>query len=141
MLGERMATENKAKQPRKRKMPETVRERAEKVSAKKSTPKKTDKVKAKIHRPLSKLRRIGAKEYHPIKTPDNKAGRILGKRIRFVPKFITESWAELKQVTWPTKREAASKTVAVIGFAIAFAIFVQLLDTLFSRVVKEIILR
>lgn len=136
-----MANDSKPKQPRKRKMPETVRERAEKVSAKKAAPKKTDKVRAKIHRPLSKLRRIGAKEYHPIKTPDNKAGRILGKRVRFVPRFISSSWAELRQVTWPTKREAASKTVAVIGFAIAFAIFVQVLDTVFSRVVKEIILR
>lgn len=136
-----MATDTKPKQPRKRKMPETVRERAEKVSAKKAAPKKTAKVKAKIHRPLSKLRRIGAKEYHPIKTPDNKAGRILGKRVRFVPKFISASWVELRQVTWPTKREAASKTVAVLGFAVAFAIFVQVLDTVFSRVVKEIILR
>ena len=136
-----MATDKQAKAPRRKKMPETVRERAEKESIKKSTPKKTAKVRAKIHRPLSKLRRIGAKEYHPIKTPDNKAGRVMGKRVRFVPKFVSESWAELKQVTWPTKREAASKTIAVIGFAIAFTIFVQLLDFIFSKVVKEIILR
>lgn len=136
-----MANEEKAKQPRKRKMPETVRERAEKVSAKKSAPKKSAKVRAKIHKPLSSLRKVAATEYHPLKTPDTKTGRILGKRVRFVPKFITESWQELRQVTWPTKREAASKTVAVIGFAIVFAIFVQVLDTIFSRVVKEIILR
>ncbi|MEZ6330940.1 MAG: preprotein translocase subunit SecE [Candidatus Saccharimonadales bacterium] len=136
-----MATEKQAKAPRKKKMPETVRERAEKGSIKKSKPKKSAKVKATIHRPLSKLRRIGAKEYHPIKTPDNKVGRVLGKRVRFIPKFITESWSELKQVTWPTKREAASKTGAVIAFAIVFAIFVQVLDLVFSKVVKEIILR
>lgn len=136
-----MATEKPVKAPRRKKTPETVRERAEKESLKKSTPKKTTAVKAKIHRPLSKLRRLGAKEYHPIKTPDNKTGRVLGKRVRFVPKFVRESWAELKQVTWPTKREATSKTIAVIGFAIVFAIFVQLLDFIFSKVVKEIILR
>jgi preprotein translocase subunit SecE len=136
-----MATEKQAKAPRKKKMPETVRERAEKQSVKNATPKKSTKVKAKIHRPLSKLRRMGAKEYHPIKVPEKKGVRHLNKRVRFVPKFVRESYAELKFVTWPTKREAASKTVAVIGFAILFTIFVQVLDFIFSKVVKEIILR
>lgn len=136
-----MATDKQAKPPRRKKTPETVRERAEKEATKKHTPKKSAKVKAKIHKPLSKLRRLGAKEYHPIKTPDNKTGRFLGKRVHFVPKFVREAWQELKLVTWPTKREAASKTVAVIGFAIAFTIFVQTLDFIFSKVVKEIILR
>ena len=128
------------KAPRRRKAPETVRERAQKQSAKKDTPKKSTVVKAKIHKPLSRLRRVGAKEY-AIKTPDNKAGRVLNKRVRFVPKFVKESWAELKQVTWPTKSEAFHKTIAVIMFAIVIALLVQALDIVFSKVVKEIILR
>ena len=133
--------EEEVKKPRRKKAPETVRERAEKDATKKASTTKTQAVKTKIHRPLSKLRRASAKEYHPIKAPDNKAGRIMNKRVRFVPKFVRESWAELKLVTWPTKREAASKTVAVIIFAAVIMIFVQVLDKIFSQLVKEIILR
>jgi preprotein translocase SecE subunit len=130
----------KNKVPRKRKGPETVRERAEKQSAKKSAPAKTSKLKGKIHRPLSVLHRVGKKEYHPVPVPDNKAGKILGKRVNLVPKYFRESWAELKLVVWPTKREAARATTAVILFALVFAAFVQVLDLIFSRIVKEILL-
>jgi preprotein translocase subunit SecE len=136
-----MATEPAKKVPRRRKAPETVRERAQKDSAKKEAPKKSTAVKARIHRPLSKLRRLGAKEYHPIKVPEKRGVKHLNKRVNLVPKYVRESWAELKLVTWPTKKEAAQKTIAVIAFAIVIAILVQLLDLLFSKVVKEIILR
>lgn len=138
-----MAEEEKAakKKPRIRKSPETVRERADKQSAKNSAPTKTSKLKGKIYRPLSTLRRVGAKEYHPIPVPDNKAGRILKKRVRIVPKFIREAWAELKLVTWSTKKEAARLTGAVIVFALFFSIFIQLLDFAFNKLVKEIFIK
>ena len=129
------------KKPRRRKQQVTVREKAQKESAKKASPKKTAAIKTKVARPIKKVAQFGKREYQPIKAPDKKGFRVLNKRVRFVPKFISSSWAEVKQVTWPTKREAASKTVAVIIFALIFAAFVQLLDYVFSRIVKEIILR
>lgn len=136
-----MAEAEQNKPRRHKKAPETVREKAQKESLKKSTPSKKSVIKAKIHKPLSRLRRAGAKEVYVIKTPDTKAGRFFGKRIHFVPKFLKSAFAELKQVTWPTKREAFHKTVAVFGFAIFFILFVQLFDLIFTRLVKEIILR
>jgi preprotein translocase subunit SecE len=137
-----MANEEQAKkQPRKRKSAESVRERADKQVAKKDAPTKTSKLKGKIHKPLSVLRRVSAKEYHPVPVPDNKAGKVLKKRVRIVPKFVRESWAELKLITWPTKKEAARLTLAVIIFAVAFSIFVQLLDFIFNKLIKEILLK
>jgi preprotein translocase SecE subunit len=130
-----------AKKPRRRKSPETVRERAEKESAKKSAPKKSSKVKSTVTKPFSKAAEIGKKEYNPIRVPEKKGLKHLNKRVRFVPKFISGAWAELVQVTWPTKKEAVQKTIAVIAFALVFAAFVQFLDFIFSKVVKEIILR
>lgn len=137
-----MANEEPAKKlPRKRKSAETVRERADKISAKKSKSTKTSKLKGKIHRPLSVISNVAKKEYHPVPVPDNKAGKVLKKRVRFIPKFIRESWAELKFVTWPTKKEAARLTFAVIVFAVVFAIFVQALDYIFNILMKEILLK
>ena len=127
------------KKPRIRKAPETVRERADKQTAKNNAPK--GKLKGKIHRPLSVLRQVGAKEYHPVKAPEKKGVRHLNKRVRFVPKFVREAWAELKLVTWPTKKEAARLTFAVIVFAVFFSLFIQLLDVVFNKIVKEIFLK
>ena len=125
------------KKPRIRKTPETVRERADKSSNKKDG--RTRKLKGKIHRPLSLLRRVGQKEFNPVPVPDNRAGKILGKRVRIIPKFLHEAWAEMKLVTWPTKKEAARLTGAVIIFAVIFSIFVQVLDFLFSKLIKVIL--
>jgi preprotein translocase SecE subunit len=134
-----MADKEPVKKPRRRKTAETVREKADKELKKKQNPKK-GKIRAKIHRPLSSLRRASTKKYHPLKAPDNKAGKVLNKEVRFVPRFVRESWAEIKLVNWPTKGEAVQKTIAVFGFTIFFIIIVQILDELFSRIVKEIIL-
>jgi len=137
-----MAEENaEKKKPRVRKSPETVRERANKETAKREKPTKRSKLRSKIHRPLSTLRRVGAKEFHPVKVPEKKGVKHLNKRVRFVPKFIREAWAELKQVTWPTKKEAARLTLAVILFAVFFSIFIQVLDLIFNKIVKEIFLK
>lgn len=134
-----MAEETPPKAPRKRKGPTTVREHAEKQAEKRVE--KPSKIKGKIHRPLSVLRKTGAKEFTPVKVPEKKGVRHLNKRVRIVPKFVRESWAELKLVTWPTKRAAAKLTVAVFVFSIVFTIFIQILDFIFSKLFKEILLK
>ncbi len=129
------------KVPRQRKQAETVRQKAEKESVKRKKPTKVGTLKQKVHKPLSTLGKVASKEYHPIKAPDKKGVRVLNKRVKYIPQSIKNSWAELKQVTWPTRKDALKLSFAVIIFSVFFAIFVQILDFLFSKVVKEIILR
>jgi preprotein translocase SecE subunit len=138
-----MAEEEK-KQPRHRKSAETVRERGEKHAAKNAktnVTKKPSKLKGKIVRPFSTLKSGAGKIYKPIPVPDNKVGRVLGKKVHFIPPYFVNAWRELKLVTWPTPKEAARLTMAVVIFAIAFAILVQILDIIFSKLVKEILLK
>lgn len=135
-----MADEKPAKDaPRKRKSPTTVREHAEKQAEKRVE--KPKKLRGKIHRPLSVLRKAGAKEFNPVKVPEKKGVKHLNKRVHFIPKFVRESWLELKQVTWPTKRVALKLTLAVFIFSAVFTIFIQIIDYIFSKILKEIILR
>jgi preprotein translocase SecE subunit len=129
----------KAKKPRIRKTPETVRDMATKKASRTKKPK--GRLKGKIHRPLSVLHRIGQKEYHPVPVPKNKAGRLLGKRVNLIPKFLRESFADLKLVNWPSRKMAARLTFAVIVFATVFAAFVQVLDLIFNKLVKVILLK
>lgn len=137
-MAEEKKTESKA--PRRRKTPETVRERADKQAAKSN--KQPSKLKGKIYRPLSVIRRTAAKEYHPIRLPeDKKVGRVLNKRVRFVPKFVRNSWAEMRLVTWPSPKNALRLTLAVIVFSAVFAILVQVLDFVFNKLFKEILLK
>ncbi|HUD03240.1 MAG TPA: preprotein translocase subunit SecE [Patescibacteria group bacterium] len=130
--------DNLKKQLKRHKSHETVREFASKQAQKNEIPAR--KLKGKIHRPLSVLGNLSKKEYNPIHVPESKAGRILGKRIHIMPKFLKEAWVELKLVTWPSRREAARLTGAVLIFAIIFAIFVQLIGILFDKLFKVILL-
>jgi len=139
-----MATkQTKDKTPRRRKMPQTIREHAEKQARKRNTG--SSKLRSRLIRPLNRparlIKKAASSEYHPIKLPDNKVGRLLGKRGKLMPSYFKNSWAELKQVNWPSRKDAAKLTSAVFIFAIIFAVFIQILDLIFNRLVKVIFLK
>jgi preprotein translocase subunit SecE len=46
--------------------------------------------------------------------------------------YIKASIAEMKKVTWPTKKETQSYTILVIGVSIAVALFLYVLDMIFT---------
>ncbi len=46
--------------------------------------------------------------------------------------YLKESYAEMKKVTWPTKKETYRYTVLVIGISLATAAFLGVLDEIFS---------
>lgn len=125
-----------AKKPIKRN--QTVRETvAAKTAKADKKPRKLSQATESAKGGAGKISKVAKKEiYLPL--PDNKAGRFLNKRRRFIPKYFRESWAELKLVTWPTRREALKLTGAVIIFTVAFGLIITLtdygLDKLFRKV-------
>ena len=46
--------------------------------------------------------------------------------------------AELKKVAWPSKKDLVNYSVVVIGFVVALAVIVGLLDTASSFLVKQL---
>ena len=46
--------------------------------------------------------------------------------------------AELKKVAWPSKKDLVNYSVVVIGFVVALAVIVGLLDTVSSFLVKQL---
>ena len=46
--------------------------------------------------------------------------------------------AELKKVAWPSKKDLINYSVVVIGFVVALAVIVGLLDTASSFLVKQL---
>ena len=92
-----------------------------------------------VSKPIKKAFHNGRQEYH-IPLPDNKTGRVLGKRVRIIPKYFRESWVELKQVVWPDRKTTVKLTTAVIIFAIVFGIAITIVDFGLDKLFRILIL-
>ena len=55
--------------------------------------------------------------------------------------FIGESWAELKKVEWPGRRQLASATLVVIIAIAVVGTYLAIADFAFSRLVRDVLLR
>jgi preprotein translocase subunit SecE len=53
--------------------------------------------------------------------------------------FLKEAKQEIKKVNWPTKKETVRYTMFVIGISLAIAVYLGLLDYVFTNVLKFII--
>ena len=53
--------------------------------------------------------------------------------------FFTEAKAELKKVSWPTRKEIIDSTIVVIVSVIIMAVFIGSVDFVLARMVKFII--
>ncbi len=56
-------------------------------------------------------------------------------------KYFSDTAAELKQVTWPTQKQAMLYTALVIGISIIVSLFVGAFDYVFSQGISLIINR
>ena len=56
-----------------------------------------------------------------------------------MPKYFKEVRAEMKHVTWPSRRLTIVYTLVVIAISLGTAVYLGLLDYLFSAVIKHLI--
>jgi preprotein translocase subunit SecE len=56
-----------------------------------------------------------------------------------INKYIKDSIAEMKKVTWPTKKQTRHYTFLVIGVSLGTAIFLGILDWVFAYGLQFII--
>jgi preprotein translocase subunit SecE len=54
--------------------------------------------------------------------------------------YIKASIEEMKKVTWPTKKETYNYTLLVIFISLALALFLGLLDIIFTKGLEYLIL-
>ena len=86
---------------------------------------------AKVFRPLRFL-------LWPFKTrPVRFLGRIIAA-ILFL-RYFRESWRELKQVTWPNRKQTLQLTFAVFVFAVVFGAMITITDYGLEKLFKAII--
>ena len=52
--------------------------------------------------------------------------------------FLKDAKAELKKVTWPSRKEVTSTTLVVIAATIFFGFFLFFMDVIFSWAISQI---
>jgi preprotein translocase subunit SecE len=60
----------------------------------------------------------------------------LFKRIR---NYLADVWAEMKKVSWVKRRELFTTTLVVIVFSTVLAIFIGVVDLLFSQLLNLVL--
>lgn len=55
--------------------------------------------------------------------------------------YLKDTRAELKHVSWPTRRQVISYTIVVIAISIITSLYLGLFDFLFSFVLERIIIK
>ena len=124
-------TDQAPKQGRKlRVATQTMRERAEQSTAKDA--KKATVKPRRFGKMRSGFQKIGRL---PIWKPFKFVGKIL------VPPYIRSSWRELRQVTWPDRKQTRVLTSAVIMFSIVFGLIVAGFDYGLDKLFKQVILK
>lgn len=64
-----------------------------------------------------------------------------GKVGRFIiPKYFRNSWQELRQVSWPDRRQTVRLTFAVMAFATVFGIAIAIVDYGLDKLFRELLL-
>ena len=53
--------------------------------------------------------------------------------------YVTESWAELRKVAWPTRRQVVNLTLIVLAVSIAVGFYITVLDTGFHALVEQVL--
>lgn len=113
---------------------ETVRERATKASeAASGKTSKSERRPRKIFAPFRAVGRIFKRvgKFPPV--------RILG--LILLPRYVRNSWRELRQVTWPSRKESFRLTSAVLIFALVFGVIIAVTDYGLDKVFKKVILK
>lgn len=54
-------------------------------------------------------------------------------------RYVTESWAELKKVAWPTRETVTRLTLLVIAVSVAVGIYIYVLDRIFNTILDTLL--
>ncbi len=144
-----MSADTAKKKVRIRKAPQTMRERAAVASVEKPTKRRhkvTRQVKTTLKSSTRPVKMVVAKRP---KLPKNKTTLALGKIFRplkkvlrwLAPTYFINSWHEVRQVTWPSRRETWRLTLAVFIFSIIFGLAAYGVDSVLDKIFKTFVLK
>lgn len=121
-----------------KKKPTTMRESAAKSRANAEKPKRVRKAADIAKKPVDSVNSALKKEYHLIKPKDD--GNFFTKSRKLTPGYFRSAWSELRQVTWPGRKETCRLVFAVFMFALVMGTAIAVLDYGLEKLLREVIL-
>ncbi len=122
---------------------QTVRDRSKQEANDANKPRRIRKVSTKVsggfRKRMGNFGRFLMKEYY-LPMPNNKAGTFLNKRRSPAPTYFIGAFKELRQVSWPGRKETTKLTIAVFIFAFTFGLIVAAVDYGLDQLFKKVIL-
>lgn len=115
----------------------SMRESAAKSREAAAKPKRVRKAAEAATKPVGKASKVLTTEYHLFGEKDS---NFFTKSRSFIPKYFKDSAKELKNVTWPGRKETWRLVFAVFVFAILLGLFISLLDFGLEKLLREVIL-
>ena len=127
-----MEPENSAKKFKKGDKP-TMREKTAQSAAGANKPSRKHRLLVVVGKPFRPIGRflVRVERWKPI--------HIIGLII--IPRYIRNSWQELRLVTWPNRRETRRLTTAVLIFAVIFGILIACVDYGLDKAFKKVVLK
>jgi preprotein translocase SecE subunit len=139
-----VAEDQSTKKKRLVRNPETFRERA--IKAAESSDKPTRK-----RRVSNRVGKVTSPVFSPISSNSRKLFskqpfKFLALVFHYIglvllPRYLRNSWKELKLVTWPNWQESRRLTFAVLAFAVVFGAVIATVDYGLDKVFKTILLK
>lgn len=115
-----------------------MRESAAKSRAKAAKPRRVRRAAAAATKPVSGFWKFLTAEFHLFGSTESKG--FFTRSRRLTPRYFRESARELRNVTWPGRKETWRLVAAVFIFAILMGLFIAVLDFGLERLLREVIL-
>jgi preprotein translocase subunit SecE len=58
---------------------------------------------------------------------------------KWIRNYLADVWAEMKKVSWVKRRELFTTTLVVIAFSTVLAIFIGVVDLIFSQLLNLVL--
>lgn len=110
-------------------------------------PKSPKRVKTGLKRTIGATKRgirKGASPFSFLLIPfKNRPMRFIGRILATVLliNYFRQSWKELRQVTWPDRKQTTQLTLAVFAFAIVFTIVIALVDLGLDKIFRKVFVK
>lgn len=137
---------DKKSAPAKTKRAQTVRERSQTVASESKGRRVRKAATSSVAKPIGvagKGVKTAARPLKPLAKPfQNKFMRKVGHILAtvFLINYLRSSWKELRQVSWPNRKETVKLTIAVFLFAIVFGAIIALADFGLDKLFQKILL-
>ena len=118
----------------------TMRQASAKSRANAAKPKRVRKAADAAGKPVGAIGRALTAEYHLNERTEKHNEKFFSKSRSLTPRYFSNAWKELRQVTWPGFKETWRLVFAVFIFAIVMGASIAALDYGLEKLLREVIL-